>query len=174
MKLTRLLALLLLIQTQPQTGRLPQRCKKAIVPPPSQLAHSLDPPNPFMARGWAAAEHDDSYSSDVSPMAGPGSGPVNIHVRSSGSLCPTLVLDWRGSVFAYCVETATRRAWPTPLWAVKDLTTVLSTSFLRSSSAKCASRATSAIRCILVGFIAGLQNSRLLKRGTTLYQSYRF
>lgn len=77
--------------------------------PPSSLAHSLEPQNPYMAAGGAAAEHNDSYSSDVSPLAGPG-GSLKISVTKSGSLCPTLVLDKHSYVFAYCIETVTRRA----------------------------------------------------------------
>jgi hypothetical protein len=74
-----------------------------------QLTRTLGPPNPFMAVGGAAAEHNDSYSSDVSPQSGPGSNVV-IKVTPTGALCPTLVLDRRGYVFAYCVDAATHHA----------------------------------------------------------------
>jgi hypothetical protein len=74
----------------------------------SHLERSLQPENPFMAGGGLAAQHNDSYSSDVSPLAGPGSGAVNITVTKSGSLCPTLVPDRGGRVFAYCRDPKTR------------------------------------------------------------------
>lgn len=77
---------------------------------PAQSAGELGPQNPYMAAGGAAAEHNDSYSSDVSPRFGPGRGAVRITVVKEGALCPTLVLDESGYVFAYCVRTTTRHA----------------------------------------------------------------
>ena len=75
----------------------------------SRLQRSLQPENPFMATGGLAAQHNDSYSSDVSPQVGPGGGPVNITVTKSGSLCPTLLPDRGGRVLAYCRDPKTRR-----------------------------------------------------------------
>ena len=41
----------------------------------SQALLSLLPENPWMAAGRAAAEHNDAYSSNVSPRLGPGKAP---------------------------------------------------------------------------------------------------
>jgi hypothetical protein len=37
-----------------------------------------------MAAGGTAAEHNDAYSSNVSPLSGPGSGSVNITMTPMG------------------------------------------------------------------------------------------
>jgi len=76
----------------------------------SLLEPSLKPFNPFMADGGAATGHDDSYSSDVSTATGPGSGALKIEFTRSDLLCPTLVLDKKGFVVAYCVDPSTKRA----------------------------------------------------------------
>jgi hypothetical protein len=70
--------------------------------------HSLGPENPWMAAGGAAAEHNDAYSSNVSPRPGPGGSAVRVSVTRLGALCPTIVLDNYGYLFAYCVNTEDR------------------------------------------------------------------
>jgi hypothetical protein len=52
--------------------------------------------------GSAASEYDDLYSSNVSPQAGPGSGPVRITTTQLGAMCPALLLDKAGKILAYC------------------------------------------------------------------------
>jgi hypothetical protein len=73
----------------------------------SEFQRSLRPENPFMSRGGAAADRNDSYASGVSPQAGPGSGPVNISVMRFGWLCATLVLDRSGQAFACSLDART-------------------------------------------------------------------
>src|SRR5262245_26462199 len=64
-----------------------------------------DRKTPFMAAGGAAAEHNDSYSSDLSPLIGPGNGPVSISVTTSGSLAP----PWSSTSAATCSLTVLTR-----------------------------------------------------------------
>jgi hypothetical protein len=71
---------------------------------PSGYAASLKPDNPYMATGGASAQHNDSYSSDVTPLAGPGSGAGNVKVVNLGALCPTILIGNSGYLFAYCVD----------------------------------------------------------------------
>ena len=37
----------------------------------TELAHSLGPQNPWLADGGAATEHNDAFSSNVTPLGGP-------------------------------------------------------------------------------------------------------
>jgi hypothetical protein len=71
---------------------------------PPGYASSLKPDNPYMARGGASAQHNDSYSSDVTPLAGPGSGAAGVRVANLGALCPTILIGDSGYLFAYCVD----------------------------------------------------------------------
>jgi hypothetical protein len=78
--------------------------------PSLQVEERFGPKNPYMASGGAAAEHDDPYSSDVSPLPGPGIGPVDITMTKLGAICPTVVLGSRENVFVYCIDIETRHA----------------------------------------------------------------
>jgi hypothetical protein len=74
-----------------------------------RLLGGLGPANPFMARGGVGAMHSDSYSSDASPQPGPGTGPIQATLTTSGAICATTLLDRQGQVIAYCVDHTTRR-----------------------------------------------------------------
>jgi hypothetical protein len=71
--------------------------------PPGYVS-SLLPDNPYMAIGGASAQHNDSYSSDVTPLAGPGSGAASVKVANLSALCPTILIGNSGYLFAYCVD----------------------------------------------------------------------
>lgn len=51
----------------------------------AQFENSLDPRYPYMAAGGTAAEHNDAYSSNVSPLSGAGSGSVSITATPMGA-----------------------------------------------------------------------------------------
>jgi hypothetical protein len=102
---------LLLLLKQPLMFAQPEQ--KSLVPGPErtlEMLRSMEPNNPWMAAGGASSEHNDAYSSNVSPQPGPGSGPIRITVTKMGAVCPTIVLDSKGYLFAYCVDTANRTA----------------------------------------------------------------
>jgi hypothetical protein len=76
----------------------------------SEIVRSMRPDNPWMATGGASSEHNDAYSSNVSPQSGPSNGPIRTTITPMGALCPTIVLDSQGYLFAYCVDTTNRSA----------------------------------------------------------------
>lgn len=64
--------------------------------PPRDDLDDLGPANPHLARDGS------------STRPGPGAGPVDASLVTSGAVCPTVLLDRRGYPVAYCVEHATR------------------------------------------------------------------
>jgi hypothetical protein len=65
---------------------------------------TLGPANPFMSTGGGAAVHNDAESSDASPQAGPGSGPVSTSLALSGTICPTILSGADGTLIGYCLD----------------------------------------------------------------------
>ncbi|MGW8995537.1 hypothetical protein ACWGRF_37135 [Streptomyces zhihengii] len=60
------------------------------------------PANPYVATGGAAAMHGDSASSDTTPLAGPGTGPLTSRRTALQSACPTVLAGSDGIPVAVC------------------------------------------------------------------------
>src|SRR5580700_5345106 len=108
MRIVALIILLAVPVAFAQTTSAPVRTTSD--PDYARLVRSLAPPNPSMGRGGAATAHNDSYSSNVSPRPGPGSGKVKIGVARLATLCATIVLDREGYPLVYCTDTTSRHA----------------------------------------------------------------
>lgn len=72
---------------------------------PSPIQRQLGPENPFMAPDGVGAMHSDAYASDVSPLAGPGIGPVSIISSPVFRPCATTLMDRNGLIVAFCFGT---------------------------------------------------------------------
>jgi hypothetical protein len=68
----------------------------------------LPPRNPATAANGAATMHADSASSDSTPYAGPGSGPITATFDELGAACPTVLQGGDGIPVALCTSIATR------------------------------------------------------------------
>lgn len=66
----------------------------------------LAPPNPHLGPMGTATMHGDAGSSDATPLAGPGSGPVEATQIPLLSACPTLLEGSDGRVVALCTAIA--------------------------------------------------------------------
>ncbi len=64
------------------------------------------PPNPHLGPHGTATSHGDSGSSDTSPLAGPGTGPVDVDVVDTGSVCPSILIGDDGYLVALCTRVA--------------------------------------------------------------------
>ncbi|KAA0023567.1 hypothetical protein [Antrihabitans cavernicola] len=62
----------------------------------------LVPQNPFAAPTGTSTSHGDPASSDATPFAGPGSGPVSVRPLPLGAACPTILQGSDGMVVALC------------------------------------------------------------------------
>ncbi|WP_236653566.1 hypothetical protein [Streptacidiphilus melanogenes] len=62
----------------------------------------LPPQNPGTAGNGTATMHGDSASSDTTPYAGPGSGPISWSRTALASACPTVVIGSDGRPVALC------------------------------------------------------------------------
>ncbi|MFF0813844.1 hypothetical protein ACFYVR_01595 [Rhodococcus sp. NPDC003318] len=66
----------------------------------------LAPPNPYLGPAGTATMHGDAGSSDATPLAGPGPGPVSHTAIPLVSACPTLLEGSDGRVVALCTAIA--------------------------------------------------------------------
>ncbi len=53
--------------------------------------------------------HGDSGSSDTTPLAGPGTGPVDVASVDLGAVCPTVLIGGDGYPVALCTRVADLR-----------------------------------------------------------------
>ena len=86
----------------------------------------LAPAHPAVALGGAATMHADAASSDVTPYAGPGTGPVTAAYVPLGAACPTVLMGSDALPLALCTEIADRA----PVVHLLDPATGLPTSSL--------------------------------------------
>lgn len=63
----------------------------------------LGPQNPFVAPGGVGTAHNDSQSSDSTPLSGPGAGPYDT-AMVNGSTCPSTVMDSKGFLVGLCMD----------------------------------------------------------------------
>ncbi|GAA5095505.1 hypothetical protein GCM10023319_54300 [Nocardia iowensis] len=68
----------------------------------------LAPPNPFLGPLGTATMHGDAGSSDATPLAGPGAGPVSVSAYPLASACPTLLEGSDNLVVALCTAIVDR------------------------------------------------------------------
>lgn len=64
------------------------------------------PPNPHLGPAGTATSHGDSGSSDTSPLAGPGTGPIDVAVVELGAVCPSILVGSDGYPVALCTRVA--------------------------------------------------------------------
>lgn len=62
------------------------------------------PPNPHLGPAGTATMHGDSGSSDTTPRAGPGAGPVDVASVDLGAVCPTVLIGSDGYPVALCTR----------------------------------------------------------------------
>ncbi|MFD4292423.1 hypothetical protein ACFWPA_01495 [Rhodococcus sp. NPDC058505] len=62
----------------------------------------LAPHNPFLGPPGTSTMHSDAGSSDVTPLAGPGTGNLTVGATSLASACPTLLQGSDSMVLALC------------------------------------------------------------------------
>jgi hypothetical protein len=72
------------------------------------LAGPLPPANPFTGPTGTATMHGDTASSDSTPYAGPGIGPIAARFQEMGAACPTTLIGRDGMPLALCTSIATR------------------------------------------------------------------
>nr|WP_246442999.1 hypothetical protein [Rhodococcus triatomae] len=75
----------------------------------SGVAHAqpwgpLAPPNPFLGPTGTSTMHGDAGSSDATPFAGPGAGPVSVGSAPLAAACPTLLEGSDGMIVALCTS----------------------------------------------------------------------
>ena len=76
---------------------------------PSERAAAFQPalpPNPHMGPAGTATSHGDSGSSDTTPLAGPGTGPIDVAVIELGAVCPSILVGSDGYPVALCTRVA--------------------------------------------------------------------
>ncbi len=61
-------------------------------------------PNPHLGPAGTATMHGDSGSSDTTPLAGPGAGPVDVQPIDLGAVCPTVLIGSDGYPVALCTR----------------------------------------------------------------------
>lgn len=61
-------------------------------------------PNPHLGPAGTATMHGDSGSSDTTPLAGPGDGPVDVASIDLGAVCPTVLIGSDGYPVALCTR----------------------------------------------------------------------
>lgn len=66
------------------------------------------PPNPFVGPMGTATMHGDAESSDTTPHAGPGTGPVDVRYIPLAGACPTVLAGHDGMPVALCTSLADR------------------------------------------------------------------
>ncbi|MEU8895191.1 hypothetical protein [Nocardia sp. NPDC048505] len=66
----------------------------------------LAPPNPHLGPVGTSTMHGDAGSSDATPFAGPGTGPVSVAAYPLASACPTILQGSDGLVVALCTAIA--------------------------------------------------------------------
>jgi hypothetical protein len=66
----------------------------------------LLPPNPYLGPAGTATSHGDSGSSDATPLAGPGTGPVDVTTIDLGAVCPSILVGNDGYPVALCTRVA--------------------------------------------------------------------
>jgi hypothetical protein len=69
------------------------------------LAWSSGPRNPFVGAPGLSAPHSDVRSSNTTPQAGPGAGPL-ASSQPVGGPCPTILIDRSDHLVAYCLDSA--------------------------------------------------------------------
>lgn len=69
----------------------------------------LAPPNPHLGPVGTSTMHGDAGSSDATPLAGPGPGPLAVSAYPLASACPTLLQGADGLVVALCTSIAGQR-----------------------------------------------------------------
>ncbi|MFJ4652386.1 hypothetical protein ACIP5Y_14080 [Nocardia sp. NPDC088792] len=68
----------------------------------------LPPENPALGPTGTATMHGDSESSDTTPFAGPGAGPVDADFHEMGAACPTILQGADGLPQALCTKITNR------------------------------------------------------------------
>jgi streptogramin lyase len=74
--------------------------------------HGYGPPprqNPATAPNGFGFMHGDSASSDTTPVAGPGTGPISATSVSVGGVCASVVVGQDGYPVAVCTQVSTRQ-----------------------------------------------------------------
>ena len=61
-------------------------------------------PNPHMGPVGTATSHGDSGSSDATPLAGPGTGPLDVATVGVGAVCPSILIGNDGYPVALCTR----------------------------------------------------------------------
>lgn len=64
----------------------------------------LAPANPHLGPIGTSTMHGDAGSSDATPLAGPGSGPVTVQALPLGAACPTILQGSDSLVVALCTS----------------------------------------------------------------------
>ncbi len=84
----------------------------AVCPHPAQAAGSgfgpLPPHNPYAGPDGTATMHGDTASSDATPLAGPGPGPLTSRRVALQSACPTVLVGSDGYPVALCTPILTQ------------------------------------------------------------------
>ncbi len=63
-------------------------------------------PNPQLGPAGTATSHGDSGSSDATPLAGPGTGPIDVTRIDVGAVCPSVLIGSDGLPVALCTRVA--------------------------------------------------------------------
>lgn len=66
-------------------------------------------PNPHLGPVGTATMHGDSGSSDATPFAGPGTGPIDAARIDVGAVCPSILIGGDGRPVALCTRVADLR-----------------------------------------------------------------